>query len=47
VVLLLGLLFYSNDPAVQGLTRRLVDMRTTSEVDAAAVANLNSAAAGP
>lgn len=46
MVLLLGLLFYSNDPVVQGLTRKL-DMRTTSEVDAAAVANLNNAAVGP
>lgn len=47
MVLLLGLLFYSNDPVVQGLTRKLVDMWTTSEVDAAAVANLNNAAVGP
>ena len=47
VVLLLGLLFYPNDPAVQGLTRKWVDMRTTSEVDAVAVASLNNAAVGP
>jgi hypothetical protein len=47
VALLLGLLFYSNDPVVQGLTRKMVDMRATSEADAAAVANLNNAAVGP
>lgn len=46
MVLLLGLLFYSNDLVVQGLTRKL-DMRTMSEADAAAVANLNNAAVGP
>ena len=47
MVLLLGPLFYSNDPVAQGLTRKLVDMRTMSEADAAAVANLNNAAVGP
>ena len=47
MVLPLGLLFYSSDPAVQDLTRKLVDMWTTSEADAAAVANLNNAAVGP
>lgn len=47
MVLLLGPLFYSNDPAVQGLTRKFVGMLTTSEVDAAAVVNLNNAAVGP
>ena len=48
MVLLLGPLFYSNDPVAQGLTRKLVDMRMMSEADAAvAVVNLNNAAVGP